>query len=417
VEQEWDAGPLCLPKAALGRLAKERPLASGTATKPEKLPLVSVVIPCKNSERFIAPALESILSQSYPNIECIVVDGASTDRTLEVVSSYGGRLRWISRPDKGAFDAINEGWSMARGEILCWLNADDVWEPDAVAVAAAEFLQHPECDVVYGHCGGIDEQGNLIGFYPARAWNLREAIINCDHIINQAASFIRRPVLEKAGWLYPAWCHDHDLWLRIALAGGNFRAVDAQLAGARIRQDNLGNNPAVVIPGKVGLTERFFATPGLAPELAKLRKRAMSNAYLRCITYAAMAPGGRGLVPELYRQAFLWHPLNTVIRSPLMTVVALWRLVEPRLPWRVPSALRDRVWWLAARKFETLERGRKRARSGRYLSALSAMPADTWRGRRLAAAVVWRAFRTDPLTVLRSTPMLLRGAGRRLRKV
>jgi hypothetical protein len=127
---------------------------------------------------------------------------------------------------------------------------------------------------VYGHCGGIDEQGNLIGFYPARAWNLREAIINCDHIINQAASFIRRPVLEKAGWLYPAWCHDHDLWLRIALAGGNFRAVDAQLAGARIRQDNLGNNPAVVIPGKVGLTERFFATPGLAPELAKLRKRA-----------------------------------------------------------------------------------------------------------------------------------------------
>src|SRR5689334_23085686 len=85
-------------------------------------PLVTIVVPCRNREQYIGSTIDSILGQDYSNIECIVVDAASTDGTIDVIKSYGDRVRWISRPDRGAFDAINEGWKMGKGEILAWLN-------------------------------------------------------------------------------------------------------------------------------------------------------------------------------------------------------------------------------------------------------------------------------------------------------
>jgi hypothetical protein len=104
-------------------------------------------------------------------------------------------------------------------------------------------------------------------------------------MIFQPASFIRRRSLEEVGWLYPAWCHDHDLWLRIARAGGTFAKSPARLAMDRLRSDNLGRIAEIVIPGKIALTKRFFAEPGLPPNLQSLRRRGISSAYVRAIDY------------------------------------------------------------------------------------------------------------------------------------
>jgi len=300
-------------------------------------PLVSVVVPARNESRFIETNIASILSQDYPRIECIVVDGGSTDATLELLQRYGSRIRWISEPDRGAFDAINKGWKLATGEILTWLNADDFWEPGAVRTAV-EFLQtHPNVDVVYGTAGVVDEIGRLCGDMVPRPWDLADALLHCDHIIFQPASFIRRPILERVGWLYPAWCHDHDLWLRLSLAGGTFAVIPQRLAIDRLRFGNLGSVADLVIPNKIGLTRRFFAQPGLPPELRRLQRRSMSNAYLRGFDY--LEPGRLRHVAwslELTGRAVAADPTN------LRTIAE--RALRP-LRGRIAGGLRRLRYW------------------------------------------------------------------------
>jgi glycosyltransferase involved in cell wall biosynthesis len=252
------------------------------------MPIVSVVVPCLNRANYLVPTLESILQQDYPNIECIVMDGGSKDGTLDIVRSYNARLKWRSEPDQGPPDAINKGWRMSRGEILAWLNADDLWDPSAVSHAVSYLSKHPEVDVVYGDCGIIDHEGKQKSTVRVREWDLKHAVENCDHIIYQAASFMRRAILERVGWLYPKLCHDHELWLRISLAGGKLQHIPVVLAHARDHRDNLGYRSDLVVPLKVGLTRKFFQHPDVPPELFATRNRAISNAYLCGINYVRL---------------------------------------------------------------------------------------------------------------------------------
>ena len=254
-------------------------------------PTVSVVVPCRNDARYLPMSLDSILSQDYPHIECIVVDGASVDPTLDLLEQYGERIRWVSEPDRGAFDAINRGWSLSTGAILTWLNADDLWRPGAVRAVVNFLRDHPETDVVYGTAGVIDEFGRIHGDLVPAAWNLEHALLDCDHVLFQPAAFMTRRILERVNWLHPAWCHDHDLWLRIGRAGGTFSRIPERLAMDRWRAENSGLVASLVIPAKIDLTKRFFAEPGLPPHLQQLRRRAVSNAYLRGIDY--LQPGRR----------------------------------------------------------------------------------------------------------------------------
>lgn len=248
-------------------------------------PLVSVVIPCLNRADFLIPTLESVLQQDYPNIECIVMDGGSTDGTTDILCRYDGRIEWKSQPDRGPSDAINKGWWLLGGEILAWLNADDVWAPAAVSKAVAYFQEHPDVDVVYGDCGIIDEHGKRTITMNVRDWNLRHAVEHCDHIIFQAASFMRRSILERVGWLWPKLCHDHELWLRISRAGGRLQRMPTLLAYARNHAGNLGYCSDLVIPLKLEITKKFFSDPGVPQEVRGLRHRSISNAYLRGMEY------------------------------------------------------------------------------------------------------------------------------------
>ena len=193
---------------------------------PEK-PIISIVVPCLNRADFLIPTIESVLQQEYPNIECIVIDGGSTDGTIELLKRYDGRIKWISESDSGHADAINKGWKMSKGEILVWLNADDIWAPQAVNNAVTYLEKHPEVDVVYGSSAIIDKDGNIINLDKPLEWNFDAAVKYCYYFIPQSSSFIRRRILEKISWFddiigtfINKTGKDRWLWLRIALAGG-----------------------------------------------------------------------------------------------------------------------------------------------------------------------------------------------------
>lgn len=253
-----------------------------------KKPKVSVIIPCLNRAHFLAPTIESVLQQDYPGIECIVVDGGSTDGTLDILTSYAERISWVSEPDRGHADAINKGWLMSSGEILAWLNADDVWSiPDAVSKAVAYLQAHQDIDVVYGDCGSIDSQGNQIGMSYLHDWDLAYAVEYCDHCIPQPAAFMRRRILQKVGWLDVNFISkkDHELWLRIGLAG-SIGHTPVMLAHARSCPGYMGERGDVTAEACVALTRKFFTLPGVPANIREKKKRAISNAYLRGVDYA-----------------------------------------------------------------------------------------------------------------------------------
>ncbi len=277
-------------------------------------PLVSIVVPCLNRAQFLVPTIESVLQQDYPTIECIVVDGGSTDGTIEILKNYGDRIRWVSEEDDGHVDAINKGWKMSRGEILAWLNADDRYVvPDAVRRAVECFQNDPTVDVIYGDSGLIDEKGRMWPYIlRARAWDLEHAVKYCDHIIFQASSFMRRRILERVNWLDPAFNYgkDRDLWLRIGLQG-KIRYAPIHFANTNtcrgISQDGLPVSEVCV-----KLTEKFFNNPllPLPYRSASFQRRARSNAYLVGSLYAW--EGGRYVKRTLdyLFKSFLTDPPN-----------------------------------------------------------------------------------------------------------
>lgn len=180
-------------------------------------PLVSIVTPSLNQRRFIEATIESVLSQDYPRIEYIVVDGGSTDGTLETLARYEGRLVCIAEPDGGQSDAINKGFRRARGDILAWLNSDDTYLPGAVSAAVDHLSEHPHCAMVYGEGNLMDEDGRLIRkFHGGGPFDLWRLVYVMDFILQQSA-FFRRQALDAVGGLDERlhWAMDWDLFIKI----------------------------------------------------------------------------------------------------------------------------------------------------------------------------------------------------------
>lgn len=180
--------------------------------------LVSVVVPSYNQARFLEVTLRSILDQDYPRVECIVVDGGSTDGSLGIIQRYADRLaHWTSKSDLGQADAINKGFGLAQGEVFAWLNSDDTYLPGALREAVQYLSDHPEIGMVYGNAYYIDVEGRRIGRYPARATDyrgLRRGVNN----VTQQAMFFRSTLWRMVGPLDPSFYYamDYDLWVRIA---------------------------------------------------------------------------------------------------------------------------------------------------------------------------------------------------------
>jgi glycosyltransferase involved in cell wall biosynthesis len=182
-----------------------------------RTPLVSIVTPSFNQAEFLEAAMRSVLAQDYPAIEYLVVDGGSSDGSVEIIRSRSGRITWwASEPDEGQAEAINKGLARARGEVVAWLNSDDLYLPGAVSQAVAALNAAPEAGLVFGDAITIDEKGRPLNTLRFGNWGLQELM--GFRIICQPAVFMRRRTLEQSGLLDPAYHFmlDHHLWLRIA---------------------------------------------------------------------------------------------------------------------------------------------------------------------------------------------------------
>ncbi|HDM78303.1 MAG TPA: glycosyltransferase, partial [Deltaproteobacteria bacterium] len=189
-----------------------------------KKPLVSVVTPSYNQGHFIEENILSVKSQDYPNIEHIVIDGGSTDGTVKILKQYEEtyNLRWISEPDEGHADAVNKGFAMAKGEIIGWLNSDDVYfDRGTISAVVEAFQKHPEADIIYGDCAYIWEDGTILRVQCVPSFRYSRLLRGC--FLEQPAVFFRRHVVEKHKLnkrLKVAI--DYEYWLRL---GKRYRFV------------------------------------------------------------------------------------------------------------------------------------------------------------------------------------------------
>jgi glycosyltransferase involved in cell wall biosynthesis len=202
----------------------------------EPFPTVTVVTPSYNQGRFIRETIDSVLSQDYPAIEYIVIDGGSTDDTVSILKSYGSRVSWISEPDRGQSEAINKGWKRARGEILAWLNSDDFYMPGAISKAVAYLQSHPDVGLVYGDGLHISEEGRAMGRFPSEPFSKDRLKETC--FIPQPATFVRRSVIEQIGFIRESlrYCMDYDLWIRISKRY-RLQYVPIPMASVRLHKD------------------------------------------------------------------------------------------------------------------------------------------------------------------------------------
>jgi glycosyltransferase involved in cell wall biosynthesis len=180
--------------------------------------LVTIVTPSYNQAPFLERTIRSVLGQTYPNIEYFVMDGGSTDESVDIIRKYEKKLAgWVSEKDHGQTDAINKGFARANGEIIAWLNSDDTYEPEAVARAVAYLEEHPDVGLVYADSMFINADDAVIGQFPSAQTDylrLRRGYVH----VSQQAAFFRADLWRQVGPLDPTFyfAMDYDLWVRLA---------------------------------------------------------------------------------------------------------------------------------------------------------------------------------------------------------
>jgi glycosyltransferase involved in cell wall biosynthesis len=203
-------------------------------TKQPVHPSVSIVTPAYNAAAFIRETIESVRSQNYSPTEHIVIDGGSTDGTVDILRQYS-HLVWVSEPDLGQSHALNKGFRRAQGEIIGWLNADDTYQPGAIRTAVSYLQQHPDVDVVYSDCQVINGRGHPL--YVIKAEDFTPEAFLFDDIMPQPTIFLRRRVIEEAGTLINESLHyvmDWEFCLRIASRFSVRRLDNVILANFRL---------------------------------------------------------------------------------------------------------------------------------------------------------------------------------------
>jgi glycosyltransferase involved in cell wall biosynthesis len=179
---------------------------------------ITVVTPSYNQAAFLEQTILSVLEQDYPALEYFVIDGGSTDGSVDIIKKYANRLAgWVSEKDAGQTDAINKGFARATGSVLAWLNSDDTYRPGAIREAMDLLAEHPGWGMVYGDTRFIDGDGREIGKFPASQTDYEKLKQGYVHIPQQA-SFFRADLWKKVGPLDPSFffAMDYDLWVRLA---------------------------------------------------------------------------------------------------------------------------------------------------------------------------------------------------------
>ena len=272
-------------------------------------PLVSIITPSYNQAPYLEATLRSVLEQKYPNIEYLVVDGASTDGSVEIIRKYADRLSWwVSEKDHGQAEAINKGLRRAKGEFVAWLNSDDLYAQGAISKAVAVLLTNPQFGMVFSDVFSIDANNEVFNTMRYGDWNLLDLM--SFHIIGQPGVFMRRSVLERAGYLDLNYHYllDHQLWLRMALALAPIRYIPDFLAAARFHA--AAKNVAMAAEfGReaFAIVDWMQAQPDLASLFEEDERSIRAGAYLLSARY--LQDGGRqGRAFVHYLKSLWYHP-------------------------------------------------------------------------------------------------------------
>lgn len=203
----------------------------------DSYPKISIVTPSYNQGQFLEETIKSVLNQNYPNLEYIVIDGGSTDNSVDIIKKYEDQLTyWVSEPDDGQADAVNKGFAQASGEILAWQNSDDIYASDVFQIVGNYFKNNPDVYMIYGDYCYIDGKSKIFSCRRLPEFKMRR-FLNGIGIPPQPVVFFRREALERCGYLDTSLkhCMDLDLYIRI---GRSFKVkhIDTVLGYFRIHQ-------------------------------------------------------------------------------------------------------------------------------------------------------------------------------------
>jgi glycosyltransferase involved in cell wall biosynthesis len=205
-------------------------------------PLISVVTPSFNQGQFIEETIRSVLLQGYPNVEYIIIDGGSTDNTVEIIKKYERFITyWVSESDRGQSHALNKGFRRAGGELVGWQNSDDFYHSKAFRCAALKSRLLPEVDVFYGQTDLVDTDANFIRPYPVSEFDIHQ-MLPYPNLCNQSI-FIRKSVFQQGFFIDESYHHamDQEFFLRLALRNYQFLFVPEIKAYFRIHENTKGN--------------------------------------------------------------------------------------------------------------------------------------------------------------------------------
>lgn len=241
---------------------------------------ISVVTPSYNQAAYLEETIQSVLGQDYPDLEYMIVDGGSTDGSQAIIEKYAGQLAWwVSEPDDGQADAINKGLRRATGEVVAWLNSDDLYRPGTLRRVAEVFAAHPEIGLLYGDVESIDAAGQV--FYVQRFAPYTLADLMAFQIVSQPAVFMRRDALRAAGWLDPQYHFllDHHLWLRFARQAPLYYLPE-RLAAARYHPQAKNVARAAEFGREAfRLVDWMQQDPVLRPHFLARRRRILAGAH------------------------------------------------------------------------------------------------------------------------------------------
>jgi glycosyltransferase involved in cell wall biosynthesis len=285
--------------------------------------LVSIITPSFNQASFLEQTLRSVLEQEYPRVEYIVVDGGSTDGSVEIIKKYAGKLAWwVSEKDSGQAEAINKGLARANGEIVAWLNSDDYYLPGAISAAVKAFEENPDVVMVYGDMLAVDEHGQPINELKYKQLSLEDLL--CFQIIGQPAVFFRRDAYQNLGGLDTTFHFllDHQFWIRIAQFG-KIMHVPQTWAAARYHAQAKNRAKAAEF-GRDAFRVLDWAKgqPELAGAVSSVERRARASANRVDARY--LLDGDKPVAAlGAWLRAFLIHPPTALARLNILVSVIL----------------------------------------------------------------------------------------------